>query len=167
LIATHPIECGEEVTASYIDWNTLLQPRADRRAAIEEIGGFECECSVCTLHENSDASDRNRIRLAELFQSWEDVGIELLAEQSDILVRLHEAAGLSLTERLIGPLAEIYAREFYVLAAWGKMERAKAVAEREMDALTRIRGREEAHNHFFAALWKDPASWGSFGFKLA
>jgi hypothetical protein len=168
LVAYLPIEAGDELTASYVDSPTLLQPREARRRALGDIG-FDCACSLCTVPDgdgDTNESDRNRTKLRGLFPWTNDTEINELAAQDDILLRLHEAARLLRKERLVHPLIAVYVNQFYVLAAWGKEESAKKVAGFAVAALTCTRGRTEAMKHFFAGLYDNPRSWLSFGFKL-
>lgn len=76
LHAFKPIRESEELLISYTD---TKKPRAERRAYLQEMYNFHCQCAVCSLPDNeSKASDDRLLRMSRLkddLGTWSHKGI--------------------------------------------------------------------------------------------
>lgn len=107
--ALRDIKAGEEILASYVALNVVL--RDQRREALRENWGFECECEVCG--EETGVGEGRRERLAEIEQGlaiFERKNVYLTTfspypvpkDDGEALGWLEESVGILKEEGLVG-----------------------------------------------------------------
>ncbi|KAG1653290.1 hypothetical protein FOA52_009152 [Chlamydomonas sp. UWO 241] len=94
--ATSDIAAGDELAYSYVAYDTLFSPRAQRRALLAQGWGFQCGCAACALEgDRARQSDARRRALRPM----SDAIYESISS-----VRLEEGVGL--VEQMLALLDE-------------------------------------------------------------
>ncbi|KAK3305945.1 uncharacterized protein B0T15DRAFT_502968 [Chaetomium strumarium] len=114
------IEPGEEITISYANAGMTSQ---ERQQLLEQIWGFQCQCSLCTASPAArNASDSRRIEIRhlqdEVVSLAQNGEFDTAIEQAERLFSLVDEEGL--TEQMSG-MYEVPARLYYHV---GNLEKA-------------------------------------------
>ncbi|KAK4231118.1 SET domain-containing protein 5 [Podospora fimiseda] len=138
-VAVRDISPGEELTLSYIYGQSLY---STRQAHLQQIWGFPCTCSQCSLPSLlSQASDARIREIRNLEKEIEEKmarnnGIEIKPEMAGRLVKLY------LDERLEAYMAPTYTRAALIYSMFGDEAKAMEYAKEAVEALEREHGED-------------------------
>lgn len=158
------LKSGEEITASYLDPDTVLDIKQFRQRILFNGFAFNCLCTACTQSASETAaSDR---RISEVWQRRKTWRRQLTEgrfglDRHKTLKRLTESIQFLREEKIYDPLFELLAMQFRFCAGWAMMREAKAAAAEAADYYAVTQGKDSAQA--WQKLVDDPSQaeeWG-------
>lgn len=158
--AIRKIEKDEEILVSYTDGEMFSH---ERKAAIMDSWGFECDCSICRQHpEALAASDRRLAVIKDLktfLEDWSEVRKDR-PQKAELLASLYEL------ERMEVSAATAYEAAAYAYNVFGNEWKAMEYAAKAHEAMTLYYGASNPITVEMERLMVDPKGHQTWNYAL-
>ncbi|WWD20098.1 hypothetical protein CI109_104572 [Kwoniella shandongensis] len=158
LYAYTNIDCGEEITASYLPQKGITLSYAQRQRHLLNGHGFVCLCDACATSAIQIVEADTSLALFEYLQDeWMETDLgEYAADIHDALRKLNQAKSILLSNDKFNAVGDVLEQLYDVYAIHGMLKRSKDAALQCLDHFTVCLGKKAAEQSRYAALAMDP-----------